>query len=80
MGKIVVGINTKDKSYWKGKMEFIAKLASNKRLNIGMLPSASKHVSIRISDQCINIPNNKVILNVLKGGKKYIRYIQISIT
>ena len=31
-----------------------------------MLPSASRDVSVKFSDQCINILNNKEILNVLK--------------
>ena len=34
----------------------------------GMIPSASKDVSIKFSDQCIYILNNKEMLNGLKGS------------
>ena len=51
-------------------MEPIGKLASNDTSNIGMLTSASKDVSVKFADQCINIINNKEILNGLKGSTK----------
>ena len=51
-------------------MELISKLASNNTLKIEMLPSASKEVSIKFEDHCINIINNKEILNGLKGITK----------
>ena len=40
------GFNATDKHYLKGEMELIGKLSSNNTTNIGMLPSASKDVSI----------------------------------
>ena len=47
-GKNVVnGLNSTYKRYLKGEMQLISKLASNNTTNIGMLPSASKYVSIR---------------------------------
>ena len=46
------GINATGKRYLKGKMELIGKLASNDTSKIGILPSASKYVSINFSDQC----------------------------
>ena len=36
-------------------MEIICKLASNNISNIGMLPRASKYVSVKFLDQCIHI-------------------------
>ena len=51
-------------------MELISKLASNNTSKIEMLPSASKEVSIKFEDQCINIINNKELLNGLKGITK----------
>ena len=51
-------------------MEIIVKLANNDATNIGMLSSASKYVSIKFSDQCLYILNNKEILNGLKGSTK----------
>ena len=51
-------------------MELIGKLWSNDTSKIGILPSASKDVSVIFSDQCIHILNNKEILNGLKGSKK----------
>ena len=35
-----------------------------------MLPSASRYVSIKFSDKCLHIINNKEILNGLKGSTK----------
>ena len=64
------GLNTTEKRYLKGKKELIGKLASNYTKNIGMIPSASKDVSIKFVDQYINIPNNKEIFNGLKGRTK----------
>ena len=51
-------------------MELMGKLASNDTKNIGMLPSASKYVSINFADQCLHILNNNEILNWLKGSSK----------
>ena len=48
----------------------MGKLASNDTTNIGMLPSASKDICIKFSDQCLHILNNKDILNGLKGSTK----------
>ena len=39
---VVYGLNATDKVYFKGKMKFIGKLASNDISNIEMLSSASK--------------------------------------
>ena len=74
-GKSVVdGLNETDKCYFKDQMEPIVRLASNDTSKIGILPSASKYASIKFSDQCINIINNKEILNGLKGSTK-MKYI-----
>ena len=62
----VDGLNATDKRYLKGEMELIGKLASNYTTNIGMLPSASKYVSVKFVDQCLHILNNKETLNGLK--------------
>ena len=43
-----------------------------------MLPSDSKDVSINFAYQCLHIPNNKEILNGLKGSTKMKKYIQNS--
>ena len=51
-------------------MELIRKLASNETSNIGMLPIASKDVSIQFADQCIHILKNKYRLDRLKGSTK----------
>ena len=51
----IYGINTADKRHLKGKMELMGKLSSNYTTNIGMLPSASKYVSIKFVDQCLKI-------------------------
>ena len=70
-GKNVVDrLNATDKRYLKEKMELMGKLASNDTKNIGVLPSASYYVTIKISDQCLHILNNKEILNGLKGSTK----------
>ena len=50
---IVEGINTMDKHYLKENMVLIFKLGINDTSNIGIIPSSSKEVSIKISDQCI---------------------------
>ena len=52
------------------KMEPIVKLLSKNKSNIGTSPSASKDVSIKTSDECIHIINNKERLNGLKGSAK----------
>ena len=51
-------------------MELIGKLGINDTTKIGILPSASKDVSIKFVDQCIHILNNKEILNSIKGSTK----------
>ena len=51
-------------------MELMGKLASNDTTNIGMLPSASKYVSINFAAQCLHMINNEEILNGLKGSTK----------
>ena len=56
---VVDGINAIDKRYLKGRMELIGKLASNDTSNIGILPSASKDVSVKFAYQCIHILNIK---------------------
>ena len=48
-------------------MEPLGNLTSNDTSNIGMLPSASKDVSIKFSEQCFNILTNDDRLNGLKG-------------
>ena len=55
----VGGINPMYKRYMEGEMELIGKLGSNDTSRIGMLPSHSKHVSIKFPDQCMHIINNK---------------------
>ena len=45
-------------------------LASIDTTNIGMLPSASKYVSVDFAYQCLHILNNKERLNGLKGSTK----------
>ena len=70
-GKNVVdGINATNKRYLKGLIELMGKLASNDTKNIGMIPSASKDVSINFVDQCLHILKNKEILNGLKSSTK----------
>ena len=44
-------------------MEFIGELVSNDTSKVGMLPSASKDVSVKFPDQCIHILNDKERLN-----------------
>ena len=56
---VVDGLNAMVKRYLKGEIEIISKLASKNTTNIGMLPSASKDVSIKLSDQCLHILNHK---------------------
>ena len=56
---VVDGLNAIEKRYLKEKMELIGKLASNETSKIGMLPSDSKDVSIKFTDQRIHIINNK---------------------
>ena len=50
-GKNVVdGLDETDKHYLKGEMELIGKLARKNTTNIGMLPGASKDVSVKFAD------------------------------
>ena len=51
-------------------MELMGKLDSNDTTNIGMLPSASKDVSVKFEYQYLQIINNKEIVNGLKGSTK----------
>ena len=51
-------------------MELIGKLESNDTPKIGILPCASKYVSIKFKYQCIHILNNKDRLNGIKGSTK----------
>ena len=67
---VVDGLNATDNHYLKGEMKLMGKLASNDTTNIGMLPSASKYVSIKFANQCLHILNNKEVLNGLKGSTK----------
>ena len=52
------------------KKELIGKLVSKYTIKIGMLPSASKDVSIEFSDKCLRILNNKERLNGIKVSTK----------
>ena len=56
---VVYGLNVMYRFYLKEQMEIVGKLGSNDTSKIGMLPSASKYISIKFSYQCINILNNK---------------------
>ena len=51
-------------------MELIGKLTSNYTTDIEIIPSSSKEVSIKFSDQCLHILNNKEKLNGIKGRTK----------
>ena len=51
-------------------MRLIGKLESKDTTDIGILPSASKDVSIKFVYQCLHILNNKDILNGLNGITK----------
>ena len=67
---VVDGLNATDNHYLKGEMKLMGKLASNDTTNIGILPSASRYVSIKFANQCLHILNNKEVLNGLKGSSK----------
>ena len=56
-------LNAADKRYLKGEMKLIDRLGSNDTTHVGMIRSASKGMSIKFSDKCIHILNNKEILN-----------------
>ena len=80
---VVDRLNTTEKSYLKGEMELMGKLEINDTTHIGIILSASKYVSIKFSNQCLHILNNKEILNGLKGSPKMQKNtvtIKISIT
>ena len=62
--------NATDKSNLKGETELMGKLASKDTTNIGILPSASKYVSINFADKCLHTITNKKRLNGLKGITK----------
>ena len=51
-------------------MEIIGKLGTNDTTNIGILPSVSKYVSVKFSEKCLHILNNKEIPNGIKCSKK----------
>ena len=51
-------------------MKLIGKLSSNDTSKIGILTSASKYVSIKISDKYVQVLNNKEILNDSKAEHK----------
>ena len=51
-------------------MEIIGKLLHNDTTNIELFPSASNDVSIKFTDQCLHILNNKERLNGIKGSRK----------
>ena len=55
----VGGINATENIYLQEQMELIGKLGRKGTSKIGMIPSASKYVSIKISEQCIHILNKK---------------------
>ena len=56
---IVDGLNAPDKRYLKEQIELLGRLASNDTSKIGMLTISSKYVSIKISEQFIQIIKNK---------------------
>ena len=55
---VVDGVNYTDKKHFKEQMELCNKLLSKDTSKIGMLPSASKDVSVKFSEQCLHIINN----------------------
>ena len=70
-GKNVVdGLNATEKRYLKEKMDLIGKLGSKYNTNIGMIPSASKDVSIKFVDQFLHIIKNEEILKRIKVSTK----------
>ena len=60
-------LNAPEKCSLKQQKELIGAWESIDTSNIEILPSASKHISIKLVDQCIHILNNKERLNSLKG-------------
>ena len=67
---VVDRLNATGKHFLRGEMGIIGKLASNDTSKIGMLPSASKDLSVKFAYQCIHILNSKEIINGLKGITK----------
>ena len=67
---VVNEINATDKLYLSKQVELVGKLAKNNTSNIGRLLSASKDVSVKFTDHCINILNNEEILNRLRDSTK----------
>ena len=65
---VVDGLNATNKCYLKGEMELMSILSIYDITNIGMLPSASKYVSVSFTDQCLHTLNYKEIFNGLKGS------------
>ena len=63
-------IMTMDKHYLNEQMEILGKSASNDTPNIGMITSASRDVSINLSEQCLQIITNNDRFIGLKGSTK----------
>ena len=59
VNNVVYIINATEKHYLNGEMEIIGKLGSNYTTNIGLLPSASKDVSVKFAYQCLHILNSR---------------------
>ena len=57
VNNVVDALNATEKRYQKGKMELLGKLACNDTPKIGMIPSASKYVSIKFEEQCLHMIN-----------------------
>ena len=51
-------------------MEVIDKLGSNDTTNIGMLPSALKDVSVKFTDKCVHILDDKVKIKYTQRWQK----------
>ena len=66
---LLMGSMQRTNVIWRGNY-IIGKLESNNTSNIGMLPSTSKGVSIKSSEQCIHIINNKERWNGIKCSTK----------
>ena len=59
VNNVADGLNATDKHHLKENMEILGKLGTNDTTKIGMLPNASKDVSINFPDQYLQIINNK---------------------
>ena len=69
------GINANGTHHLKEQLDLIGELASNDTSKIGMLNSALKYVSIKFSEQCLQVINNKDRLHGLKMLKRSIAVI-----